>query len=239
MSYNILLVDDDEIFREEFVSLFDDYSIIEASDGTQALDLLHKPNQIDLVILDVMIPGKKGTQILRDIKESYPELPVIILTGYSSNDIAISALKGRADDYIEKPINIEKTKEIISNFLLYKNKNGLDPDHSDIRGKVETIKIFIKRNYQKKISLEDAAGHVHLSPKYLSRIFKDITGFGFKEYILKIKVEEAKKLFIDTGFSIDEISFKLGYKNTESFSRIFKKESGFTPSEFKLSNQKS
>ena len=238
MPYNILLVDDDETFREEFVNAFDDYNIIEASDGSKALEILQSPNKIDIIILDVMIPGKKGTVILKSIKEIYPEIPVIILTGYSSKDIAISALKGHADDYIEKPINIQKTKEIISNFLLYKNNEGLDPVHSDIIGKIETIKEFIIRNYQKKISLDDVSGYVHLSPKYLSRIFKNITGMGFKKYVLSVKVEEAKKILLNTGLSVDEISYRLGYMNTESFSRIFKKESGLTPSEYKKSNNR-
>ena len=112
MPYNILLVDDDEDFRYEFRELFDDYNIVEAKNGLDALDLLKKPNEIDLVVLDVVMPGLRGTQVLKEIKSISPELGIIILTGHSSKDTAIAALKGKADDYIEKPLNIQKAKEI-------------------------------------------------------------------------------------------------------------------------------
>jgi len=73
------------------------------------------------------------------------------------------------------------------------------------------------------LSLEDAAGAVSLSPKYLSRVFKEVTGTGFMDYKLKIKIDKAKELLKGTGSTISEISDKLGFMNPESFTRIFKK----------------
>jgi CheY-like chemotaxis protein len=57
MPYTILLVDDDNEFREEFKDLLEDYTVIEAANGQAALDILKAPNAVDLVILDVMMPG--------------------------------------------------------------------------------------------------------------------------------------------------------------------------------------
>ena len=62
------------------------------------MQLLRKPNEIDLVLLDVMMPGLSGTEVLREMKKLSPNLAIIILTGYSSKDVAIEALKGHADD---------------------------------------------------------------------------------------------------------------------------------------------
>ena len=232
MPYNILLVDDDREFREEFRDYLEDYEIIEASNGEEALKLLKKPNVIDLVILDVMMPGLRGTEVLKEMKKIDPDLGIIILTGYSSEDVAIEALKGHADDYIQKPLDIDKTKEIIERLLETRRGEG-DIDITDMKGKIERIKYFVQRNYHKRVTLEDAARLVYLSPKYLSRIFQQNTGMGFNKYKLEIKIKKAKELLKKTGYNIGQISDRLGYQNIESFVRIFKKFIGYTPTEYR------
>lgn len=237
MPYNILLVDDDKDFRDEMRDCLEDYKIIEASNGEEALELLRKPNEIDLVILDVMMPGLSGTEVLKEIKGMAPDLGIIILTGYSSEGIAIESLKGHADDYIEKPVNINKIKESIED-LLEATKKKCSLDISSIKGKIERVKHFAERNYHKRVCLKDAAKAVYLSPKYLSRIFKQNTGIRFNEYKFRIKIKKAKELLKKTGYNINQISDKIGYKNTESFIKIFKKLTGCTPTEYREKEKK-
>ena len=67
-------------------------------------------------------------------------------------------------------------------------------DSCDVKGKVERVKHFAERNLHKKISLEDAASAVSLSPKYLSRIFKQETGKGFSEYRSGLRMQKAREL---------------------------------------------
>lgn len=232
MPYNILLVDDDEDFRYEFRELFNDYKIIEASNGEKALEIIKKPNEIDLVVLDVVMPGIRGTKVLREIKKISPDLGIVILTGHSTKDTAIESLKGHADDYLEKPLNITKAKEIIDTLLKNKGIINFD-DGTDINDKIERVKQFTQKNYHKKVSLNDVADLVYLSPKYFSRIFKEKTGMGFNDYKLNIKIDNSKELLKNTNFNIDEISYKMGYENAESFIRIFKKLTNFTPTEFR------
>lgn len=232
MSYNILLVDDDEEFREEFREAFDDYRFLEARNGAEALEALAKPNEIDLVILDVRLPDMRGTRVLTEVKRLAPELPVVILTGFSSKDVAIEALKGDADDYVEKPIDVEKTAAIIRRLLL-EEKPAWPGADSGAQDKIERIKSYVDRNYDKMVNLEDAAALVCLSPKYLSRMFKDRTGSGFNEYRLGRKIEHSKRMLRETGATVNQIAFHMGYQNAESFIRIFKKMAGCTPSEFR------
>jgi YesN/AraC family two-component response regulator len=236
MPYKILLVDDNKGFRDGFRETFEEYDVIEVNNGQEALDLLDKPNEVDMVILDVMMPGLRGTKVLKEIKRISPELPIIILTGYSSKDVAVEALKGHADDYIEKPFNVNKTKEIIRNILKTKEE-GADINAVDMKGKIERVRRFAKRNFHKKISLKDAAAVVYLSPKYLSRTFKEYAGMTFSQYKLKIKIDEAKKFLTGTGYNVSEIADKLSYENLESFIRIFKKFTGCTPTEYRGRNR--
>ncbi len=232
MSYNILLVDDDKIFREEFQDSFYEYNIIEASNGEEALEILKKPNIIDLVFLDVKMPGLSGTKILKKIKEMNPLLNIFILTGYSTKDVAIESLKAHADDYIEKPLDVDKTKKYLKIFFEKKILNG-ELNSIDNEGKIEKVKEIAERNYNKKLSLKEVADIICLSPKYLSRMFKEITGIGFNEFKLNVKVKKSKELLLNTGYNIDQISYDMGYQNVESFIRIFKKITGFTPTEFR------
>ena len=228
----ILIVDDDAIFRSEFKKCFDDWNIIEAANGDEALSILNKPNEISLVILDVNMPGINGIEALRKIKEFSPQIGIIIITGYGTEEIAIKALRFKADNYIKKPFDIEQTKAIIEK-VIEKLQNGESENSGDISEKIERVKSFLQNNCCKKIHLSAAAKLVCLSPKYLSRVFKENTGMGYNEYRLKMKMDKAKELLKDTGFNVEQIARKLSYENPESFMSLFKKITGLTPSEFR------
>ncbi len=231
MPYTLLLVDDDQDFREEFCEFMDGYTVLQAANGEEALELLKRPHEIDLVLLDVRLPGLRGTQVLQRIKKLDPNLGIVILTGYSSKDVAVEALQGRADDYLEKPLQPDRVRSAIEKILAAKEQ---DPslEASDPAGKIERVKRFAERNWHKKISLSDAAAAVHFSPKYLSRLFKQIVGTGFSAYRLRIKLQKARELMA-SGQNVSQIADGLGYENSESFIRIFKKYTGATPRKFR------
>ncbi len=233
MSFTILLVDDDQDFREEFSDAFcDDYKVIQSASGHEAVNCLEKPNEIDLLILDVNLPDGRGTLRLQQLKTKFPHLPIVIFTGFSSKDVAIEALKGRADDYLEKPLSISHAKSVIDR-LLDKHLNPVDIQDEDSRGKVERIKRFADRNVDKKITLNDAAQTVGLSPKYLSRIFKEQTGMDFSDYRLEGKIAKSKELLEHSGRTISQISEELGYQNLETFIRLFKRSTRMTPAVYR------
>jgi two-component system response regulator YesN len=232
MPFNILLVDDDKITREEFRDYFDEYGFVEAASGEEALGILGKPNEIDLVILDVVMPGMRGTEVLKAVKQMRPDLGVVILTGFGTKNTVIEALQGRADDYIEKPIDLEKTREVIARLLRARTSpNGLGG--VGVEAKIKRVMYFLQRNYDKNVSLKDAASLACLSPKYLSRAFGRTTGIGFNEYKAKVKSRRAADLLTKTGYNVEEISARLGYENPESFARAFKKATGLTPSAYR------
>ena len=232
MAETLLLVDDDQELRDELKELFSGYQVLEASNGREALELLRKANEIDLVILDVNMPQLGGIEVLKEIKKTDPNVGIIILTGYSDKDTAIEALKGHADDYLEKPVDPEKMRRLIEK-LLEKRHIGSDIDTTNTRGKIEKVKRFLERNCFKKANLTEAAKAVCLSPKYLSRIFKETTGESYVGYRLKIKIEKAKELLAQDGGNVSQIAYKLGYENPESLIRQFKKFTSKTPAAYR------
>jgi len=106
----ILIVDDEEVLRDvlETVLRREGFDVLLASSGEEALSVLDGADEIDLVILDIMLPGISGIDTLRSIRVSTPSLPVIIITAFSSIDGAIEAMKHGAFHYIPKPFKNEE-----------------------------------------------------------------------------------------------------------------------------------
>ncbi|MFH1415448.1 MAG: response regulator [Elusimicrobiota bacterium] len=231
MYTKIAIVDNDKKYRRDLRKSLGEYNSIGVSNGKEAVRLLKEPNEIGLVILNVIMPEMKGIEFLTKIKKCAPGISVIISTAYATKDSIINALRNRADDYIEKTLDTEQIKAIIENVLERKKENFF---HSvDAHSKMDRVKDIIKRNWYKKLSLVDVAELVYLSPKYLSRAFKRETGMNFNKYKFIVKMNKAKNLLQEHNCSISYISEKMGYLNTESFIRMFKKFSGYTPAEYR------
>jgi YesN/AraC family two-component response regulator len=230
-------VDDDPTFKGEFKECFPEYNFLDAASAEEAFRILQNPHEVDIVILDVRMDGMSGLDALGKIKDISPESGIVVVTGHGSKDVVLRALRGMADNYIEKPFDIEATREIIEN-LLEKRRAGGNCGDDDLEGKIAHVKRFVQRNYLRKIGLADACHVASLSPKYLSRIFKEQTGMHFSEYKLALKLERAKTLLESTGYTVAQISDKLGYNNTESFIRLFKKRARVTPSHYRKTHAK-
>lgn len=102
-----ILVADDELRFRKLVAGFlkkDGYDVMEACDGNEALNILSQETQIDLAILDIMMPYINGLELCKIIKEQIG-IPVLILTAKSEDDDQIQSFESGADDYISKPLN--------------------------------------------------------------------------------------------------------------------------------------
>src|SRR5512135_1146620 len=141
MTNRILLVDDDSIFRSEFKECFEEFGTVEAADGEEALKILKRPNEIELVILDVRMSGMNAIEVLNKIRKLSPAIRIVIATGYGSKDVAVEALRGQADDYMEKPLDIDATREMIEKYL-GTARGQPDNDVVDIKEKVKRVKSF-------------------------------------------------------------------------------------------------
>ncbi len=98
---------------------------------------------------------------------------------------------------------------------------------------ISKAKSYIDENYQKDISLDDVSRYVDISPYYFSKLFKQEAGRNFIEYLTGVRINTARQLLKDPGYSIKEICRLSGYSDPNYFSRIFKKYEGVTPSEYR------
>jgi two-component system, OmpR family, response regulator CpxR len=115
MKVKVLLIDDEEQFVDALAERleFRGFSVTKAFSGEEGLEKL-KEQEIDVVILDVLMPGRDGVEILREIRELKPLVEVMMLTGHGTIDTAIEGLKLGAYDYLMKPT---ETEDLISKIL--------------------------------------------------------------------------------------------------------------------------
>jgi len=151
----VLIVDDEEVLRDVLDAVLrrEGFDTIMASTGEEALSVLDSTEEVDLVILDVMLPGISGIDTLRAMRISNPALPVIVITAFSSIDGAIEAMKQGAFHYIPKPFKNEEVVLTVNKALeqrrLSRENERLKSElsekfsYANIIGKSETMrKVF-------------------------------------------------------------------------------------------------
>jgi len=118
MAPTILVVDDEPQIRETVSGLLQDegFEVLTAPEGEAAAKTVREELP-DLVLLDVALPGKDGLEILKDLKDQYPTLPVIMISAFGSVENAVRATRLGAYDFIEKPPHADKILLSVRNAL--------------------------------------------------------------------------------------------------------------------------
>lgn len=123
---------------------------------------------------------------------------------------------------------VEVTGQWLSAMVKYINAQSDDSSDKVIAKAIE----YIDTHYSEDISLEDVAGHVYLNSVYFCRFFKQKTTENFTDYLTKVRMERAAELIKEGRYKTYEISEKVGYRNSKYFSRVFRRYTGLTPSDY-------
>src|SRR6185369_4408360 len=135
MSNAILVVDDEESIRSSLQGILEDegYRVSLAVDGEDALSMLQKEIP-DLVLLDIWMPRLDGLETLERIKELYPEIAVVMISGHGTIETAVKTTKLGAYDFIEKPLSLEKVLVTVHNAI---GMSRLRSENESLRGMIE------------------------------------------------------------------------------------------------------
>ena len=114
----ILVIDDEPGIRQTLASILKDekYRVFTAEDAIVGLDILNK-EKIDLVMLDVLLPGLGGLEALERMRQKWPDKEVVMISGHANIDMAVRAVKKGAFDFLEKPLSLEKILTVCRNAL--------------------------------------------------------------------------------------------------------------------------
>ena len=107
-AFRVLIVDDESDFLDTLMKRMRkrEVDVTGAGSGREALDVLSR-DQVDVVLLDVKMPGMDGIQVLREIKRLHPLVEVVMLTGHANIEVAIEGMESGAFDYLIKPMDID------------------------------------------------------------------------------------------------------------------------------------
>lgn len=239
----LVIEDNNDVRTYIKLCLENDYLIIEAENGKQGIELAleHTP---DIVISDVMMPLVDGFELCKTIKEDIKtnHIPIILLTAKNSQDSKIIGLTKGADAYLTKPFNKEelliRIKKLIEVRELlqskYKDLGSINlkekaTDKNDIFIQ-KAITLIHKNIENSEYHAKDLARELFLSESQLYRKLKAVTTYSTAIFIRKIKLQVAKKVLETTDKTIAEICYDTGFNNPSWFSKVFKQEFGFSPS---------
>jgi len=169
----ILVVDDEEGIRDTISGILEDegYKVLSTSTGTEALNMVKEYNP-DLVILDILLPDLNGIEVLTEIKNIRPNISVIMISGHGTSDDIVKSIKFGAEDYLEKPLTLnrivvtvqnalEKRALEIENILLKQSiwkKRPFIGESQKIKQLKEQIEIIAKSNSRVLIFGESGSG---------------------------------------------------------------------------------
>jgi len=124
LARTILIIDDEESIVRSLDGILSDegFEVVSAKSGQDGLEKIEEMIP-DLVLLDIWMPGMDGIDTLVKIKETYPHLQVVMMSGHGTIETAVKATKLGAYDFIEKPLSLEKVLLSINNALAKNNRN--------------------------------------------------------------------------------------------------------------------
>lgn len=245
----ILIADDEPIERMIIERIIhknfpENVEIIKAINGREAVQL-YGEKHCQIALLDIEMPGINGLDAAEEIRRLDKDAVIIFITAFDEFNYAKRAISVHALEYLLKPVSEE---ELVTNleeaiWLTAKAerkkpilKADLQENHHEnikMNAVAENIRNFITQHYKEDISLQDVAGSLNYSEAYFCKIFKQCFDKSFLVYLTDYRVEKAKALLADMMINIKDISAEVGYRDSNYFTRVFKRSTGITPTEYR------
>lgn len=244
---NILLIEDNEDVTLYIRALLSpQYNTATARDGVEGLKLATELVP-DIIISDIMMPNKDGLTFCNEIRESelLNHIPVILLTAKSGMDDQLKGLKQGADAYIRKPFHpdelliqietlLEKRRLLKKKYMrsIFKKDEApvKDINMEFLQKATDIIYLEMRNPHFSTVSL---AEKLCISPSQLNRKLSAVSGYTASLYINNLRIDYAKKKLISENKSVAEIAAECGFYDIAYFSRIFKKYTNVTPSQYR------
>lgn len=250
--FHILVADDEPIERMVVSKTLqnhygDEVVVSQAANGRKAVEVVSRM-RCQIALLDISMPGIDGLEAAEMIRGENPLCSIIFLTAHDEFDYAKRAIRVRALDYLLKPWSKEELIAVMDEAIHIAQENK--ENRQDLREEqpqtetahqtslknqvqVEAVKRFLEEHYMEDICLQDAAASLHYSDVYFCRFFKQNFEKNFIMYLSELRVEKAKKLLTDVTVNVREVSKQVGYRDSGYFTKVFKRITGETPSEYR------
>ncbi|MDQ0327656.1 two-component system response regulator YesN [Rhodopseudomonas julia] len=224
-------------------------NVWEAKNGSEAVEVARRERP-ELILIDIKMPGVDGLEAAAIIKAELPRTRLIFLTAYDEFAYVQRALKIGALDYLLKPIRPTKLGELLRKLHgeICTELSASSANDAEIardvtpaatpcapeRDPVKRAVAFISENYaDENMSLAAVANVAHLSPSHLAHRFRECVGVSYKQFLTEKRIEAAKDLLLTTDTTNEAVAEQVGYANVTNFYRLFQRETGMTPAQFR------
>lgn len=232
----IIIAEDDRLFLDSIVSHVPWQElglnvIATAINGPDTIRLCRELKP-ELLLSDVIMPGKDGISSAEEILASLPDCRIIFMSAYASKKDYRSALKLKAVDFLEKPLTLEELTSALRE-AVHTLLNMNTPLPANLSPKVRQAAAYIQMNYQSDLSVILLSELTQITPNYLSSIFKKEMGVSLIAYISQTRIYAACELLRNTNKVLKEICSDVGYPDVRHFSKVFHSIMGMSPGEYR------
>ena len=220
------------------------YQINVAHNGTDGIEkaLASIP---DVILSDVMMPGKDGFEVCRTLKTDFrtSHIPIILLTAKADTDSRITGLEQGADAYLTKPfdsrellVQLQKLIELREKLKVKYRQMAIGPSSAEVPAHPDDIfmnnlnDILKTKAEDESFGTNELSHTLHISRIQLFRKLKALTGHSPSELIRTYRLNKAKELLVTTTLNVSEVAFEVGFKDPAYFTKAFTKEFGYLPS---------
>lgn len=224
-----------------------------ASDGKEGMELIREKRP-DIVITDINMPKMDGLRMIAGLKSEFPDMQLIILTGYREFEYARQAIALGVTRFLLKPSKmneLEEAVDAVTKRLDQMQMPVLSPapeGPESVENPVEQAEIeeneansfivnhaleYIRSNSKEKLRLSDVADQVYVSQWHLSKLLNKHTGKTFSDILNGARMEQSKELLKDPSLRICDVAEQVGFQDLAHFSRVFKKMEGMSAGEYR------
>ena len=246
----LLIIEDNRELTEYLTGLLSgSYQILTAENGIQGAEqaVKHIP---DIILSDIMMPGKDGYQVCRELKNDIRtnHIPIVLLTARADTNSRIDGMECGADAYLTKPFDKKELMVCLHNLFVQREKLRLKYQAKlyeklprEVTGGTDAnflnrVIEILENNYQKeKFRIGDLYLQLGVSRVQLHRKLTALTGQSTSNFIRGFRLHKARKLLLESDKNVSEIAYQVGFSDPNYFTRAFTQEHGITPTELRKS----
>lgn len=248
--YKVMIIDDEPWVLARLKGICDWNAlgfvlICEANDSAQAwLEIQRlKP---DVVFTDINMPLFSGLEILETARKRGVDAEFIIISGYDDFKYAQKAIENGVFHYFLKPLDSDEFKSVLVRLKKkLDSKAPAQPAASPVENPIpktdssclNSIVAYIHENFTQQFGLGELSNQFFVSPTYICDLFNKYMGTTFIKYLNSVRLEEAERLLTKTNNPVSQVALETGFRDYSYFSKLFKKQYGLTPSEYRANER--